>query len=250
MNRLYMKNISLLFFVALFMSLCSCGPKVATQITSSEKIEVLAYDKEVYVFNTNDSLPPVIKELGTIEIGDSGFSTNCNYETVISTAIEETRKAGGNGLLIISHKLPDFWSSCHRIVAKVLLIDTDLVFKTRQIQPAITDSAGYALLHIYRTSTMGMALNYDLHLGDIPLCTVKNNYAQTIKVTKDDRNTLWAKTESKTEVPINIEFGKEYYIYCATKMGVFVGRPTIMIVDPAVGEKIFQAILTKKQQKK
>ncbi len=111
------------------------------------------------------------------------------------------------------------------------------------------EGADYALLHVYRSGG-GALVSYNLYLGNDTLCRVKNNFAETVKVVKDGRNSLWAKTETKEEVPINIEFGKEYYIHCSIAMGFFVGRPRITIVDPVVGKKEFETILSKQKTKK
>ncbi|MDR2146670.1 MAG: DUF2846 domain-containing protein, partial [Tannerella sp.] len=83
-----------------------------------------------------------------------------------------------------------------------------------------------ALLHIYRPgSMMGMAISYDLHLGDEVIFRVKNKSKTTIRITEEGLKTLWAKTETREELPVDIQLGHEYYIRCGLGMGAFVGRP-------------------------
>lgn len=60
--------------------------------------------------------------IADIEIKDSGFSLNCDYETVKNLAEEQARTMGGNCLIITEHKHPDMKSTCHRIKAQVLRI--------------------------------------------------------------------------------------------------------------------------------
>jgi hypothetical protein len=103
----------------------------------------------------------------------------------------------------------------------------------------------YALLYVYRQSNQGVLVNFDLHLGDTVICRVANKCKEIIKIDKDGMNTLWARTESKTEIPINIKFGKEYYIRCDISMGVMVGRPKLKIVDNEIGKIEFQSINNK-----
>jgi hypothetical protein len=65
---------------------------------------------------------------------------------------------------------------------------------------------------------------------------------KTVKVNKDGLNSIWAKTEAKEEIPINIKFGQEYYIRCGITMGAFVGQPKIELVDNRSGEIEFNSI--------
>jgi hypothetical protein len=53
---------------------------------------------------------------------------------------------------------------------------------------------------------------------------------------------LWAKTETREEIPINIELGREYYVRCSVRMGAFVGRPQLELVDPQFGKYEFDKI--------
>jgi hypothetical protein len=105
-----------------------------------------------------------------------------------------------------------------------------------------------ALLHIYRPgSMMGMAVSYHIHLDSEPLFRVKNKSKMTVKVTGEGLKTLWGRTETREELPIDITFGNEYYIRCGVGMGAFVGRPRIEIVDSAIGKAEFDKIRIKKK---
>jgi hypothetical protein len=76
------------------------------------------------------------------------------------------------------------------------------------------------------------------------LCKIKNNSKTTFEIRTFGRNTLWATTESKTELPVNFEPGREYYIRCGIKMGVLVGRPTLELVNKKTGKAEFAAAKT------
>ena len=117
-----------------------------------------------------------------------------------------------------------------------------------------SQSSGYqlsddcALLHLYRPgSMMGMAISYDLHLDDEVVFRVKNKSKTTIRITSEGLKTLWAKTESKTELPVDIRLGREYYIQCGVGMGAFVGRPRLKIVDNEKGKVDFAKISSQKK---
>lgn len=105
-----------------------------------------------------------------------------------------------------------------------------------------------ALIHLYRKSSMaGAAISYDVNLDDEKVYRAKNKSKTTIRLTKAGAATLSAKTETKTELPINIELGKEYYVNCGIKMGALVGRPKMEIVDNVKGKSEFDKIQMKKK---
>ncbi|GHT10226.1 hypothetical protein FACS189426_10090 [Bacteroidia bacterium] len=127
---------------------------------------------------------------------------------------------------------------------KVTGVSQNYSTETEFVESIPTD-ADYALLHIYRSGLIGAAVGYDLYIGDALICHVKNKMKETVKIDQEGLNTLWAKTESKTELPINIQFGHEYYIKCSVKMGVVVGRPKLEIVDNKKGRSEYSAIKEK-----
>ena len=94
-----------------------------------------------------------------------------------------------------------------------------------------------ALLHLYRPKTMkGAAISYNVHLDNEMIFRMKNNSATTVRVTSEGRKILWAKTETKAELPINIQFGHEYYVRCSVKFGALIGRPKLEFVDSNEGK--------------
>lgn len=88
-------------------------------------------------------------------------------------------------------------------------------------------------------------VKFNLYLGDTVICKVRNNFKTTVHIKKDGLNTLWAKTESKSEVPIDIEFGKTYYLRCEVTMGALVGRPKLELVDNKTGKLEFESFKAK-----
>lgn len=245
-------KINVFFIIASILFLTSCSAKVT--LNMQKTYPPLDYTEEVRVFQPDEKVPSNAEKLGIIKSGDSGFSIKCSYTDVLDKAKTESRKVGGNALKITKHKLPDLWSSCHRITVDVLKID-NLENYIAIVQAAGGDSAlidaDYAIINVYCSSGQGVLVNYDLYLGNSVICRVKNNFCESIKIYKDSYNSLWAKTESKTEIPINIEFGQTYYIRCGTKMEAFVGRhPSIEIVNDIVGETEMNIVRQKKNTKK
>ncbi len=106
--------------------LFSCSPKVVTNVLKS--YPVLPDDEEVTIYEreNDDPVPASAETVGNIAVVDNGFSTGGSYEKVIGLATEETRKNGGNGLLITDHLKPSFWgSSIHQIAGLMLKTNKD-----------------------------------------------------------------------------------------------------------------------------
>lgn len=229
-----MKRLLLLGLISI--SIVACSPKVSTNLTKT--YPALDYQQEVIVIGISEEEPADATEIGIVKIGDSGFSSNCGWDVVIEKAKTEARKAGGNVIKITKHIPPSLMgSSCHRITAKILKVENaNALTKLNENKNAIIDSTwNYAKLYVYRPGGAGALVGYDLYLGDSVICRMKNNSKYEIKITKKGMNTLWAKTESKAEIPIDIEYGREYYLRCTMGMGFMVGRPQLQLVDKMQG---------------
>jgi hypothetical protein len=114
-------------------------------------------------------------------------------------------------------------------------------------QPAspnpVHDSTKYATLYVYRErNMMGSMVGYDLHEDDSVICRVKNNSKFIIKLYKEGPTEIWAKTEKKVAVHINVEFEKEYYIKCGVKPGWVQARAQLDLVYPGQGKLDFANI--------
>lgn len=240
-----MKNLFGLGIIAVLFVLSSCSPKISTNLSKS--YPPLDYKQEIAVIELDQAEPTGSEVLGQVRIGDSGFTANSGYNVVLDKAKMEARKAGGNAIKIIEHQQPSaFGSSCHRITAKILKVDHVDQFLVKEEEPLIAD-ADFAVINVYRYSGAGPIITYDVHLGDSVICRVKNNYKTSVKVKKDGLNTLWAKTESKSEVPIDIKIGHQYYLRCSIVMGAFVGRPKLELIDWKTGKAEFESFKAKNQ---
>lgn len=242
-----MKKIHGLILISGLILFSSCSPKISTSL--SKNYPPLDYKQEVVVIGLDQAEPENAEVLGQVKIGDTGFSTKCSYDIVIDKAKLEARKAGGNAIKIIEHKPPTaMGSTCHRITAKILKVENieNLVLEEKKDELLDID---HAIFYVYRPSGAGFAVSYDLHLGDTVICRVKNNYKTKIKIYKDGLNSIWAKTESKTEIPVDVKIGKEYFIRCGITMGAFVGHPSIELVDKSIGKSEFNSIKSKLDSK-
>jgi hypothetical protein len=229
-----MKKTFLFLWLSAFL-LSACGPRVISSIQQSAS--PLDYREDVLVLQAAHVIPEGAQALGSVEIKDSGFSMKCNYDIALAKAKEEARKAGGNAIQIIEHKLPDLVSSCHRITANVYSIENkeQAMAQLTEVEEIVEDRP-YALLHVFRNPGVGGAVAYNLYLGDSLLCRVKPRSKYTIKIPQQGSFELWAKTESKASVEVDIQSGRDYYLQCQVGMGVMVGRPVLTLVDSGLGK--------------
>ena len=113
-----MKTINLVPLILLTFLLSGCASTIRT--TSTSYYSPTPDNEPIIVYGLNDAIPPNAKNIGTIKIGDSGFSVDCGLNQVIEKAKRECRRIGGNGIKLVSVYEPDFGSTCYRITAYVI----------------------------------------------------------------------------------------------------------------------------------
>ena len=84
----------------------------------------LTLDTEVKVFNKGTLSHMNALNLGTIYIGDTGFTIGQTYDVAIKRAMSECLKMGGNALELIQVAEPDSRSTSYRINANAYRIST------------------------------------------------------------------------------------------------------------------------------
>ena len=126
-----------------------------------------------------------------------------------------------------------------------------IVQKDTVVTKTPADTPNYSLLYVYRPKDfVGAMLNYDLkivnsHYKDSVVCRVKNNSKFKISLYQEGKTELWAKTEAKKSVFIDVKFGQKYYIKCGIDLGFFVGRPELILVEPSQGAIDYDGIVIK-----
>jgi uncharacterized membrane protein YhaH (DUF805 family) len=96
---------------------------------------------------------------------------------------------------------------------------------------SLPDNADYAVLHLSRPSKiLGAMISYNVNLDDTVVYRAKNGSQTSIKITREGKHVLSAKTESRTTLPITVIFGEEYYVQCSLGIGFFVGHPKLELV--------------------
>jgi hypothetical protein len=221
-----------LFILALLI-LSSCAPKVTTRLStmapSSERYP------DIRVYKIEDKTPADATILGTVKVGDSGFSSNCGFFEVLDKAIEQAKLSGGNAIKIIRHILPGR-STCHRITALILKInDPD----KKVINEVEAKSAGYAVLNIFGDPDTSNPFCYDLYLEDKLFCNVKNGSKIIKAINNQGIHAFSVKPDSSVTLKVDIKPGEVYYLRCGSIKKDSLNWPLIQIVDKNEGIKYF-----------
>ena len=113
----------------------ACSPHISTNI--NKKYPELDNSTKVKVISVGESIPFKYEELGSVKLGDAGVTgrSRCDYEALLTLAMEEARKIGGNAIKVVEHIPPHFerygmgmaYQQCHTLF--VLILRTDEVFE-------------------------------------------------------------------------------------------------------------------------
>lgn len=237
--RLY-KTLTLLFCLVLLLN-----KTIAQELSDTT---------EVLVLKQKETLPPDAKYIGKIKITDKGFKTNCDYDQTIEQAKRKARAKGADIIKIIWLKEPSLLgSTCYRLYADVYYMPDVAAYISNKEKPVdeqlkdlLPDTASYALLYIYRPSIYtGSMIQYNLHVNDSEVCRVANGSRCIVKLTQAGKTKLWARTESRAQMEIDVKPGKVYFLKCGIKMGIMVGEPDMNLIDPSQGLAEFNRMRSK-----
>lgn len=112
----------MLFFITVI-GLTSCSPKITSNFINSQP--KLSIDESIALLDIEHKLPESITKIGELRFQDSGFSTDCSFNSLMTQARIEARKNGANIVKVIDKKKPDLWSSCYRLKIELYKYDGD-----------------------------------------------------------------------------------------------------------------------------
>lgn len=238
----------LVFVIVTSTLLVSCSTSVSTKIVN-KNFQKLENSSPIIVLDEKEEVPNSSDLIGDLKIGDSGFTTDCGYDKVIADATNAARNAGANIIKITELKKPStFGSTCYRIKAKLYRnVDAEALsvlaqkrsFKNKSRLP---ENADYAVVFFYRPSNgAGSLLGYKIKdVNDSIVGRLRNGEKFAYKTKKFGKQTFYGVLETKEQVEINIEQGKEYFVRCAVNMGIVLGRPEINLTENFVGIKEYE----------
>jgi hypothetical protein len=195
----------------------------------------------ILVLNDEKDLPANAKKVGSVK--GRAAPSPCGLERVFDNAIDKAKDRGGNIIVVKKVKEPSAMNNRMRLFADAYYADKVEPYIARQkkmldstLKAILPENAPYSLLYVSRRRNgLGTLVQYNLHADDDKLCRVKNGSTDTIKLYKEGRINLWARTESRKEVFIDMEPGKIYFLKCGVAMGLFVGHPDFYQVSSYYG---------------
>ncbi len=108
-----MKKEILFIMTTIIIGLSGCSPKISSNITNPNS--ALSSNEEVAFLDIEHPLPENLVKVGELRFQDSGFSTDCSFNSLLNKARIEARKNGANIVKVTNKKKPDLWSSCYRL---------------------------------------------------------------------------------------------------------------------------------------
>jgi len=113
-----------IIITALSILLFSCAATVKS--TFGTQLKPLTIDDKVAFLDIKNIVPENAQKIGTAKFGDSGFSTDCDFNTNLITARKLARANGANIVKVLKKSTPDLWSSCYRITVEFYFYDGDV----------------------------------------------------------------------------------------------------------------------------
>ena len=95
----------------------------------------------------------------------------------------------------------------------------------------------YAIVHFYRTKfIVGGLVSPKLFMDGNRISNIKRNWKKTINVS-EGLHIFTTRTEVTTEIKLQVERGKEYFIRCDIGVGFFVGHFKFTLVDAQMAQQ-------------
>lgn len=113
-----------LFILTSTILMISCGANIKSNF--NEKLKPLTIEDKVAFLDLQNPVPEGAKKIGDAKFGDSGFSTDCDFNTNLISARKIARENGANIVKVIKKSTPDLWSSCYRITVEFYFYTGDV----------------------------------------------------------------------------------------------------------------------------
>lgn len=239
-----------LLFIPIFFLMLGCAHSIRTRLLNPEKkYPALDAKTPIFLLDVADNIPSDSELIGEVKIGDGGLAVDCGYEKAIQELINASRQVGANLIRIVEVKEPNpMGSSCYRLRAKVFrnLNQESLEIMKAKIAEAnkstLPPDSDYAVIHFYRPlSNIGYALGFKVKDEQKNIMgRLRNGEKFAYKTQKIGTFSFTAELETQEVLTLNIEKGKEYFVKCGVRAGVFIGRPYFMLVENRIGRREYK----------
>ncbi|MBP2833851.1 hypothetical protein J8281_16770 [Aquimarina sp. U1-2] len=125
------QTIKLTFILAILVS-TNCSPKITSNFSNPKP--KLSIDEKVALLDIDHQLPDNSIKIGNLRFQDTGFSTDCSFNSIMNRARTLARNGGANLVKVVHKKKPDLWSTCYRLKIELYTYDGDVTLLPQQYQ--------------------------------------------------------------------------------------------------------------------
>jgi len=119
-----MKQLTKLLFLTMVFGFVGCSPKITSNFSNPQP--QLSNEEKVALLDIQHKLPENIVKVGELKFQDSGFSTDCSFNSLMNRARDEARKNGANIVKVVEKKAPNLWSTCYRLTIELYNYNGDV----------------------------------------------------------------------------------------------------------------------------
>ncbi|GGF01866.1 hypothetical protein SAMN05443634_103182 [Chishuiella changwenlii] len=114
----------ILFYTIIIASLVSCGASIKTNF--SEIKPSISREQSFAFLAEKHKVPAGSVKIGSSQVKDSGFSTDCSYNSNLEKLRKIARDNGANIIKVVNSKGADLWSTCTRMDIDYYYYDGDI----------------------------------------------------------------------------------------------------------------------------
>jgi len=111
---------------SLFCTLMLFGCSASIHSTFDNPKKPLTIEDKVVFLDIQHSVPKDAEKIGSAHFQDSGFSTDCDFNSNLIKARKLAREKGANVIKVTEKKVPDLWSTCYRIKVDFYYTTSDI----------------------------------------------------------------------------------------------------------------------------
>jgi len=241
-----MRLFSLLFITVFALG---CSSTVSKKLVSTNR-QPLPNGIKMFVLNEFDPEPLDAVFIGEIKIGDSGFTINCDYKTVVEHAKTAARNAGANIIKITEIIKPNFLeSTCYQLKAKIYSSDSEestakLQAKMNRLnESSLPANADYATVHFYmprNTESMFPTSKIEIQIDNDSIISGLKIGGKIEYQTKNFGLKIFHVDAKTPPLVLNVEKGKEYFIRAGFTDTEMVGYPKLTLIENRIGMKEYR----------
>ncbi|WP_448522119.1 hypothetical protein, partial [Schleiferia thermophila] len=237
LSNFVMKNNLLKFFLIKILLLWSCSVKKGAEVKTINKLPTLEFYDDVIIISDQSLLPDNRRDVGTIQVTHSDYhDVPCGWIERLTAAQLEARKYGGNLILLdkITGHVNLATNSCGVISGYVYNVDESTLYrlKNQRINGGLRNKYDFARVVFIKPT---FATNYSIYVNKENLGLIKGGEIVEYKTKNKELLVIWAKTDRKSKLVMNVEPGYDYFVLCnELPMGLLLPTVQFVTLQPEV----------------